>query len=600
MYGNISIYQTFIILAQTNSYINEKISIDIPYSNYLREIANWTLDHIGSNLIYTSTSILSVSILSISILLFGVFIKHTGNFTRFLHRLLFGYFLYFLWLESTSILFRLEKFASLNTLEYRQEDSLFYRVFLLYSTIIVAIFFFGLAERFFLSKKSSREFPLLILFIYFAGLLVFRLHTLIDLLLALEIVTLSSYVLATFERQNRFSTFAGIQYFLLGSLPSARLILGFALFYLQGGSVVVEDLDLLFSSFSGIDSSFFVNKSYLLSDYFFNGLNQSNEVVSTYWYNISDNTTSIDTIDLFVSIHPITALTVRGLFLILFNLLFKITAAPFHIWAPSVYGNAPIASVTFLSIYSKALIFFFLFKLITTFLHVFAFIIFSVLLVLGLLSIFVGRVGAFTEKRIKRFFVYSSRGHVGFRLAGLSLFTLEGASASFQYLAIYIVSSFLRWFYPLLRGRDKHHLTHLVELKYTDPLLGFIFAILVFSRSGIPPLGGFFIKFDILATLLDDSHFFVNYILFFFSVASFFYYLRLIKILFFDKQELDNTITGVNTVAISFTKFHSSETPRHVGRIWLRVSVFLFLSFYVIIIQNPLLVLQQEALSYLF
>ncbi len=585
----------FITLAQTNSYID-----DVSFSYFLSKVANYILDDIGSNLMVTSSSIFSVSLLSISILLLGVFIKHTGEFTRFLHRLLFSYFLYFLWFESTGIVFRLEDVSSLNSLEHRQEDSLFYRIFIFYSTLIVAMFFFGLAERFFLSKKSSREFPLLMLFIFFAGLLVFRLHTLIDLLLALEIVTLSSYVLATFERQNRFSTFAGIQYFLLGSLPSARLILGFALFYLQGGSVVVEDLDLLFSSFSGIDSSFFVNKNYQLHDYFFNGLNLSNEMVPTTWYNISDNIVSLDIADIIVSIHPITALTVRGLFLILFNLLFKITAAPFHIWAPSVYGNAPIASVTFLSIYSKALIFFFLFKLITTFLHVFTFIIFSVLLTLGLLSIFIGRIGAFTEKRIKRFFVYSSRGHVGFRLAGLSLFTLEGASASFQYLAIYILSSFLRWFYPLIRGRDKHHLVHFVELKYTDPLLGLIFAILVFSRSGIPPLGGFFIKFDILATLLDDSHFFVNYVLFFFSVASFFYYLRLIKILFFDKQEQEVANSGVNLTVISFNKFFSLETPRHVGRIWLRICIFLFLSFYIMIVQNPLLVLQQEALSYLF
>ncbi len=75
-----------------------------------------------------------------------------------------------------------------------------------------------------------------------------RLHTLRDLLIALERVTLSSYVLATFERQNRFSTYAGVQYFLLGSVPSARLLLAFGLFYLQGGSLVLQDLDLLFSS----------------------------------------------------------------------------------------------------------------------------------------------------------------------------------------------------------------------------------------------------------------------------------------------------------------------------------------------------------------
>ena len=144
------------------------------------------------------------------------------------------------------------------------------------------------------------------------------------------------------------------------------------------------------------------------------------------------------------SANPINALTLRALSFLFFNLLFKVTAAPFHVWAPSVYGKAPIASVAFLSIYSKARVFFLLFKLLNSFLHVFSFFTLIIFLVIGVLSIFVGRIGAFTEKRIKRFFVYSSRGHVGFRLIGLGLTTLEGSAARFHYLAVYILSSFVR------------------------------------------------------------------------------------------------------------------------------------------------------------
>ena len=90
------------------------------------------------------------------------------------------------------------------------------------------------------------------------------------------------------------------------------------------------------------------------------------------------------------------------------------------------------------------MVFFLLFKLLNSFLHVFSFFTLNFFLISGLLSIFVGRVGAFTEKLIKRFFVYSSMGHVGFRLIALSLTTLEGASARFHYLAVYILSSFVR------------------------------------------------------------------------------------------------------------------------------------------------------------
>ena len=109
-----------------------------------------------------------------------------------------------------------------------------------------------------------------------------------------------------------------------------------------------------------------------------------------------------------------------------------------------MYGKAPIASVTFLSIYSKAMVVFFIFKLLNTYLHSFSIFTLIFLLFSGVLSIFVGMIGAFTEKMIKRFFVYSSRGHVGFRISGLALSSLEGASATFHYLAIYIFSSFLR------------------------------------------------------------------------------------------------------------------------------------------------------------
>jgi len=86
-------------------------------------------------------------------------------------------------------------------------------------------------------------------------------------------------------------------------------------------------------------------------------------------------------------------------------------------------------------------------------------------------------------------------------------------------------------------GRENNHLTHFAALKHTDPLLALIFALLIFSMSGIPPLGGFFVKLDVLTALLDSSRFYTNYILLFFTVASFFYYLRVVKIIFFDDSK---------------------------------------------------------------
>jgi NADH:ubiquinone oxidoreductase subunit 2 (subunit N) len=143
---------------------------------------------------------------------------------------------------------RFDTLNCLNSLANIQDDSLYFRYFLCFSTIILIIFFIGISDRFFISKTSIYEFPILILFLFFGGLFALSLHTFIDIFLGLEIVTLASYVLITFERQNRFSTYAGIQYFILGSLPSARLLIAFGLFYIQGGSVALQDLDILFNT----------------------------------------------------------------------------------------------------------------------------------------------------------------------------------------------------------------------------------------------------------------------------------------------------------------------------------------------------------------
>jgi len=206
------------------------------------------------------------------LLILGVFLTHTGELTRFLHKIGFAYLIFALFIGIGGFNGNVIRFTDLAQpflLEISQEDSILFRLFAVYGTIIVAIFFYGVSERFFLSKRGAREFPLLVLSLHIGGLFVLRLHTFRDLLLALERITLGSYVLATFERQNRFSTYAGVQYFIMGSLPSARLILGFGLFYLQGGSFVIQDLDMLFNSFSSgfthfgenIASAFFMDET---------------------------------------------------------------------------------------------------------------------------------------------------------------------------------------------------------------------------------------------------------------------------------------------------------------------------------------------------
>jgi len=422
-------------------------------------------------------------------------------------------------------------------------------------------------------------------FIHIASLLTLRLTTFPDLLIALEIVTLASYALAGFERRNRFSAYAGVQYFILGSIPSGMLLLSFSLYYRHGGVMTLHDLDLITLH---PDLNREIRPTILFSREM---LYELARMDASPWF-VRDRVHPICLDDpdwemLFTVSSPYAFTVVAGAFLLLFNLLFKITAAPFHFWAPSVYGKSPIASVTYLSIFSKVLILFFIFRVLFTFLHPLEYVVGPVLLVISLLSVLIGMIGAFVENVIKRFYVYSSMGHVGFMLLGLSLGTLEGATATFHYLAIYVLSSYLMWLLLLHMGRDKNHLIHFKELKDTDPLLGFVFALLVFSMSGIPPLGGFFVKLDILNALLDESRFYANYLLLIFTVASFFYYLRLIKILFFDATLGEHT----------FNKPSHGGFGRSTERLWVMVVCFILLAFYLFLVQKPLLAIQGEALA---
>ena len=556
------------------------------------------------SLLTTTFSFVAISLLTVTLLLVSIFLPTTGESTRFLQRISAIYFIYYVWLENTGIFFRYDNWfiqAQQNStiLEIIQEDSVFYRFFFIFSLIFRAFFFYGVSERFFISKKSITEFPILIFFILFGGLFAIRLHTFIDLLLALEIVTLASSVLVTFERQNRFSTYAGVQYFILGSLPSAMLLLSFGFFYLQGGSLIRQDLDLLFNAvfsrqdflslkYNCVDSVIY---SYIIEDKF---LDSTCFAINNIYYTIESRSyfSDIEIYSIRNYRNPINTLTLRALIFLFFNFLFKLTAAPFHVWAPNIYGKAPIVVVIFLSIYYKMLIIFLFFKFINTFMYSFAFFINNFLLISGVLSILIGRLGAFKEKNIKRFFVYSSMGHVGFILIGLSLITLEGSSAIFHYLAIYILSSFSIWFLLLTRGRNKTHLFHFAELKNNNPFMSIIFAFLIFSISGIPPLGGFFIKLDVLSALLNTSHFFINYILFFFTVASFFYYLRIIKILFFDTLEFNRS----NQIIINYSNY-SLEFYSYTGRFWRRVIIFCILGLYIFLVQKELLYLQYEVLA---
>lgn len=531
------------------------------------------------------TQLFQFFIITLSLLLVASYLPRRVESLAFLHRLGFGYFAinFLLCTVDRPIRFNgaIESnlIEALNTFSFVQNDPALFHFFFLFLTLMLLAFFYGTMDRFLLQNGEEIEFPILVVFIAGSALILFYVHTLIEFLMALETLTLASYVCAGYERQNRHSSYASVQYFILGSIPSGMLILGMGLLYSQTGILNFEDLDLICynnSSFQAENSLVIIQEELnlnLLSNVkdvtvlgSFNDL--STDFASKYNFTDMNNLLTLTSDDLITTRTPAF---LAAILFILFNLWFKLTAAPFHFWAPSVYKYAPIATVTYISIISKALVIFLLFKFSLVLFQPFNILLTPLFLGVAVLTVFVGLVGALAERFVKPFFVYSSMGHVGFMLAGLSLFSVNGFSATFHYLGVYIISSFLMWFILLYSGKDTRYLISFKSLKKGDPVLALIFAFLIFSMSGIPPLGGFFIKLDILAALLENSRYGVNIILFFFTVVTFFYYLKINKILFFDQSK-------------EFVKRYEFNA----GRLQLFALLFLFLLFYMFLVQPSL------------
>ena len=558
--------------------------------------------------------VFQVAFVVLFLLMLSLFFPKQAVLTRFVNKLTFIYFLFIVWCGSFNVIFSglsltLKSFFSTNgtfieapflgshnisewlfsrtdyswlSLFNDLEDSLFAKLFFIYALLIVAIFCYGISDRYFVAHSYEIEFPVLIFFIHLGSLFLFTVQNLIEFVIAIEIVTLATYTLTAFAKKNRFSTDAGVQYFIIGSVPSGFLVLGVALLYKSWGSLGFGDLDVLLT-----DMPTLVNHFELLNFFDF-ALSNSNTITVE---NTSSENVILDLVNfsfldydvIYNSSTPYSFGTVLAIFLIFFNFLFKITAAPFHFWAPTIYGKAPIASVAFLSIFSKAMIFFAITKFYLTFLHSYSFIILPFLMFIALISVLFGMVGAFSEKGIKRFFVYSSMGHVGFMLVGISLATREGLSASFHYLPVYIITSFIMWFILLHLGEETNHLVDFSKLKNSNRMLALIFSLIIFSMSGIPPLGGFFVKLDILYALMESSRFGINFIFLLFTVASFFYYLRVVKIIFFDKSD-------------DFTEKSSVSEER----LQIISILFVILLFYMFLVEKPLVEIQIQALTSLF
>ena len=220
-------------------------------------------------------------------------------------------------------------------------------------------------------------------------------------------------------------------------------------------------------------------------------------------------------------------------------LLYKIKGAPFHIWAPTIYTRMPTSSMVVLITLFTVIFSLFFFELFATIFSEYELVISQLFLLTGLLSLVFGFLGAFDQKLLKKFFIYSSVGHVAFLLFTFTLQTsLRSFTALLVYLIIYTISTLLLWYMITFNNRQVNFLSSLLKNIKENSFFLFLFIIIVFSMSGIPPLAGFYIKFDVLSLLILSGEYFILFTSLLITVASFYYYLRLLKISSFENKKM--------------------------------------------------------------
>lgn len=332
-------------------------------------------------------------------------------------------------------------------------------------------------------KIYNMEYPILILSSILGMMVMVSSNDLIVFYIGLELQSLALYVLASFNRDNVLSSESGLKYFVLSALSSGLLLYGCSLVY-------------------GFSSSTNFSQISFIYDETAQGI-------------------------------------IFGMVFILVGLAFKISAVPFHMWAPDVYQGSPTSVTLFFAILPKiAALTVFIRFLYTPFVNLIDHWQ-TIIIFLSIASMLFGAVAAIGQKNLKRLIAYSSISHMGYALAGLTTGTNEGIQSSVSYISIYLVMNlaFFSCIFMLKRD-DKYYenIEDLSGLSKNHPLLSFSLLIVLFSLAGIPPLAGFFAKFYIFMAVIEQSMFFLAIVGLLATVVAAFYYLRIIKVIYFDNE----------------------------------------------------------------
>ena len=351
------------------------------------------------------------------------------------------------------------------------------------------------------------EYPVLIVFSVIGMMTMVSAMDLIVLYMGLELQSLSLYVVAAFRRDSLRSTEAGLKYFVLGALSSGLLLYGASLTYGYSGT----------TAFAGISQA--------------------------------------------VGEGPLSLGLIFGLVFLAAGIAFKVSAAPFHMWTPDVYEGSPTPVTAFFATAPKAAAAAMFARLlydafggaVSEWQQILAF--------LSVASMFLGAVAAIGQRNIKRLMAYSSIGHMGYALVGLAAGSEGGVKGVIIYMALYVAMTLGAFTCILAMRRGDaavEEIDDLAGLSRSNPLMAFVLAMLLFSLAGIPPLAGFFAKWFVFNAAVEAGLYALAVIGVLASVVGAYYYLRVIKIMYFDEPapafdrmsgEL-STVLGISGVVV--------------------------------------------------
>ena len=343
-------------------------------------------------------------------------------------------------------------------------------------------------------KMFRADFYTLSLFALLGVMLLISANSMLMIFLGLEMISLSVYALVAFDRESGRGSEAAMKYFVLGSMASGMLLYGMSMIYGATGSL---------------------------------GLTEIAEAIR------SNGTEDI--------------LLIFGLVFVVVGIAFKFGVVPFHMWIPDVYEGAPLAVTLFISSVPKLAAFAMAYRLLSSGLGDLQVHWQGMLASLAVLSIVLGNLAAIMQTNIKRMLAYSTISHMGFVMLGILPGTEFGFGAAMYYVIVYGVMSTAAFGMIILlsaRGVEAEKLEDFKGLNQRNPYFAAIMGLVMFSMAGVPPMVGFFAKLMVLKAVIDAGMMWLAITAVVFAVIGAFYYLRVIKFMYFDEPEDESTITA--------------------------------------------------------